>query len=130
MCIRDRQGLHRARYDQTLQLKAVSALSILQRLDELGYEPILINEARVHWKPTSILIAAAVALPLLAVSPWLPTLHKAIFSVDGGQSSQPEQVEITLRDATTNEQIRREFEMCIRDRRLPTRKSRPSLRFC
>lgn len=32
-------GLHRARYDEMLQLKAVSVQSILLRLDELGYEP-------------------------------------------------------------------------------------------
>jgi hypothetical protein len=33
-------GLHRARHDENLQLKAVSVLCILQRLNELGYEPV------------------------------------------------------------------------------------------
>ncbi|TWU09743.1 trypsin-like peptidase domain-containing protein [Allorhodopirellula heiligendammensis] len=41
-------GLHRARYDARLQLKALSARSILQRLDELGYEPV---EVSLHKSP-------------------------------------------------------------------------------
>ncbi|ADB19107.1 hypothetical protein Psta_4463 [Pirellula staleyi DSM 6068] len=36
-------GLHRARYDERLQLKAVSFKSILLRLEELGYEPVALR---------------------------------------------------------------------------------------
>ncbi|MDX1964962.1 MAG: NACHT domain-containing protein [Pirellulales bacterium] len=46
-------GLHRARHDESLQLKAVSIQSILLRLNELGYEPVEVpapkSEASWYW---------------------------------------------------------------------------------
>ena len=38
-------GIHRARYDAALQLKAISARTILHRLNELGLEPVSFTES-------------------------------------------------------------------------------------
>ncbi len=65
-------GLHRARYDDSLQLKAVAIQSILLRLDDIGYEPVNVKETVIRKNVWPIGVAT-VAILLLSIGLWVLT---------------------------------------------------------